>query len=149
MNAGDSAESSDDNKSRRRPLQTGKRKRQRATSGAHADEEDAPRTRRCRGRQPSARTDDSAASSARDRNLRRLESNERERLRMHSLNDAFEASISTTFFFFFFFFVRHSFFFLLLLQPAFLPTRLGRATLVIYFLSRRFTSLTHAHKQPS
>uniref|UniRef100_A0A1B6D8T7 BHLH domain-containing protein n=1 Tax=Clastoptera arizonana TaxID=38151 RepID=A0A1B6D8T7_9HEMI len=28
--------------------------------------------------------------SARDRNLRRLESNERERMRMHSLNDAFE-----------------------------------------------------------
>lgn len=30
------------------------------------------------------------ANSARDRNLRRLESNERERMRMHSLNDAFE-----------------------------------------------------------
>lgn len=29
--------------------------------------------------------------SARDRNLRRLESNERERMRMHSLNDAFQA----------------------------------------------------------
>lgn len=28
--------------------------------------------------------------SARERNLRRLESNERERMRMHSLNDAFE-----------------------------------------------------------
>lgn len=30
--------------------------------------------------------------SARERNLRRLESNERERMRMHSLNDAFEVS---------------------------------------------------------
>lgn len=29
--------------------------------------------------------------NARDRNLRRLESNERERMRMHSLNDAFQA----------------------------------------------------------
>lgn len=31
--------------------------------------------------------------SARERNLRRLESNERERMRMHSLNDAFEVGI--------------------------------------------------------
>lgn len=31
--------------------------------------------------------------SARERNLRRLESNERERMRMHSLNDAFEVNI--------------------------------------------------------
>ncbi|GBP78535.1 Protein dimmed [Eumeta japonica] len=31
-----------------------------------------------------------AGISARERNLRRLESNERERMRMHSLNDAFE-----------------------------------------------------------
>ncbi|XP_078611269.1 uncharacterized protein LOC144881822 [Branchiostoma floridae x Branchiostoma japonicum] len=31
-----------------------------------------------------------AALSARERNLRRLESNERERMRMHSLNDAFQ-----------------------------------------------------------
>lgn len=30
--------------------------------------------------------------SARERNMRRLESNERERMRMHSLNDAFEVS---------------------------------------------------------
>lgn len=37
--------------------------------------------------------------TARERNLRRLESNERERMRMHSLNDAFEVS----FFFIFFF----------------------------------------------
>ncbi|CAL4094203.1 unnamed protein product, partial [Meganyctiphanes norvegica] len=31
-----------------------------------------------------------SASSARERNSRRLESNERERIRMHSLNDAFQ-----------------------------------------------------------
>ncbi|XP_063235759.1 protein dimmed-like [Bacillus rossius redtenbacheri] len=31
------------------------------------------------------------ALNARDRNLRRLESNERERMRMHSLNDAFQS----------------------------------------------------------
>ncbi|KAF7488815.1 Protein dimmed [Sarcoptes scabiei] len=31
------------------------------------------------------------AITARDRNLRRLESNERERMRMHSLNDAFQS----------------------------------------------------------
>ncbi|OTF76300.1 hypothetical protein BLA29_012529 [Euroglyphus maynei] len=30
-------------------------------------------------------------STVRDRNLRRLESNERERMRMHSLNDAFQS----------------------------------------------------------
>lgn len=30
------------------------------------------------------------ALTARERNLRRLESNERERMRMHSLNDAFQ-----------------------------------------------------------
>lgn len=34
------------------------------------------------------------ALSARERNLRRLESNERERMRMHSLNDAFEVSFA-------------------------------------------------------
>lgn len=34
--------------------------------------------------------------SARERNLRRLESNERERMRMHSLNDAFEVSTAST-----------------------------------------------------
>lgn len=31
--------------------------------------------------------------NAKERNLRRLESNERERMRMHSLNDAFQVSI--------------------------------------------------------
>lgn len=38
--------------------------------------------------------------SARERNLRRLESNERERMRMHSLNDAFEVCPSCPFFIF-------------------------------------------------
>lgn len=33
------------------------------------------------------------ALNAKERNLRRLESNERERMRMHSLNDAFQVSI--------------------------------------------------------
>jgi hypothetical protein len=32
--------------------------------------------------------------NAKERNLRRLESNERERMRMHSLNDAFQVSLS-------------------------------------------------------
>lgn len=31
--------------------------------------------------------------NAKERNLRRLESNERERMRMHSLNDAFQVSM--------------------------------------------------------
>jgi len=31
--------------------------------------------------------------NAKERNLRRLESNERERMRMHSLNDAFQVSL--------------------------------------------------------
>lgn len=33
--------------------------------------------------------------NAKERNLRRLESNERERMRMHSLNDAFQVSNNT------------------------------------------------------
>lgn len=36
--------------------------------------------------------------SARERNLRRLESNERERMRMHSLNDAFEVFVFLDFY---------------------------------------------------
>lgn len=83
---GDSDQSSDGEKSRK-PL-TGKRKRQ--TSGDE-DDEDAPitpKTRRCRRSIRQRRSVDSL--SVKDRNLRRLESNERERLRMHSLNDAFE-----------------------------------------------------------
>lgn len=76
---------SSDEKSRR-PL-AGKRKRQMSI-----DEDDnvstTPKTRRCRRSIRQRRSVDSL--SAKDRNLRRLESNERERLRMHSLNDAFE-----------------------------------------------------------
>lgn len=34
------------------------------------------------------------ALNAKERNLRRLESNERERMRMHSLNDAFQVNLS-------------------------------------------------------
>ncbi|KAF3421797.1 hypothetical protein E2986_11892 [Frieseomelitta varia] len=45
--------------------------------------------RRNRGGPPTTRRRKSGIS-ARERNLRRLESNERERMRMHSLNDAFE-----------------------------------------------------------
>lgn len=37
--------------------------------------------------------------SAKDRNLRRLESNERERMRMHSLNDAFQVNIFSVLFY--------------------------------------------------
>jgi hypothetical protein len=39
------------------------------------------------------------ALNAKERNLRRLESNERERMRMHSLNDAFQVSLVTVCFF--------------------------------------------------
>ncbi|VVC36116.1 Hypothetical protein CINCED_3A012946 [Cinara cedri] len=81
----DSDQSSDGEKSRK-PL-TGKRKRQ--TSGDEDDDAPTtPKTRRCRRSIRQRRSVDSL--SAKDRNLRRLESNERERLRMHSLNDAFE-----------------------------------------------------------
>lgn len=77
---------SSDEKSSKRPL-TGKRKRQMSI-----DEDDnasiTPKTRRCRRSIRDRRSVDSL--SVKDRNLRRLESNERERLRMHSLNDAFE-----------------------------------------------------------
>lgn len=61
------------------------------------DEDDsasiAPKTRRCRRSVRDRRSVDGL--SAKDRNLRRLESNERERLRMHSLNDAFEVPITS------------------------------------------------------
>ena len=50
------------------------------------DEEEVEPKRRL-GKRSSRRR---KALNARDRNLRRLESNERERLRMHSLNDAFQ-----------------------------------------------------------
>jgi len=78
------SESSDEKS--RRPLM-GKRKRK-----IGIDEDDnmpiTPQTRRCRKSIRERHSGDSL--SAKDRNLRRLESNERERLRMHSLNDAFE-----------------------------------------------------------
>lgn len=79
---GDS-ESSDEKS--RRPSR-GKRKRQMSID----ENDNAPITQktRCRRNIRDGRSADSL--SAKDRNLRRLESNERERLRMHSLNDAFE-----------------------------------------------------------
>lgn len=53
----------------------------------------------CRGRRKATYLTSSAiarrkkgALNAKERNLRRLESNERERMRMHSLNDAFQVS---------------------------------------------------------
>lgn len=49
--------------------------------------------RRNRGGPPTTRRRKSGIS-ARERNLRRLESNERERMRMHSLNDAFEVIVN-------------------------------------------------------
>ncbi|CAK1596089.1 unnamed protein product [Parnassius mnemosyne] len=75
-------------------------------SGSGSDEQVLRRASRSR-RKPATSTSSGAASggsatasgsgrrrrcgvSARERNLRRLESNERERLRMHSLNQAFE-----------------------------------------------------------
>lgn len=70
-----------------RPV-TGKRKRRTSVDEDDGDELIAPKTRRCRR---SIRQRQSVeVLSVKDRNLRRLESNERERLRMHSLNDAFE-----------------------------------------------------------
>lgn len=49
--------------------------------------------RRNRGGAPPTTRRRKSGISARERNLRRLESNERERMRMHSLNDAFEVTI--------------------------------------------------------
>lgn len=49
--------------------------------------------RRNRGGAPPATRRRKSGISARERNLRRLESNERERMRMHSLNDAFEVTV--------------------------------------------------------
>lgn len=42
-------------------------------------------------------------NTARERTLRRLESNERERMRMHSLNDAFQVNKSCSYHLIFFF----------------------------------------------
>lgn len=49
--------------------------------------------RRNRGNAPPTTRRRKSGISARERNLRRLESNERERMRMHSLNDAFEVKV--------------------------------------------------------
>ncbi|KYN38760.1 hypothetical protein ALC56_06759 [Trachymyrmex septentrionalis] len=49
--------------------------------------------RRNRGSAPPTTRRRKSGISARERNLRRLESNERERMRMHSLNDAFEVIV--------------------------------------------------------
>lgn len=67
-------EESDSSGSERSPKQT--KRRSRGSGGGQS-------TRRRKG-----------GISARERNLRRLESNERERMRMHSLNDAFEVYYS-------------------------------------------------------
>ena len=54
----------------------------------------------CRGRRKATYLTSSAIArrkkgslNAKERNLRRLESNERERMRMHSLNDAFQVGL--------------------------------------------------------
>lgn len=79
------SESSDEKS--QRPV-AGKRKRRASIDEDDGDEPIATKTRKCRR---SIRQRQSAeVLTAKDRNLRRLESNERERLRMHSLNDAFE-----------------------------------------------------------
>ncbi|XP_078043192.1 uncharacterized protein LOC144473297 isoform X1 [Augochlora pura] len=76
---------------------TGKRSRHHVVGGEVGEESDSSGSerspkqakRRNRGGPPTTRRRKSGIS-ARERNLRRLESNERERMRMHSLNDAFE-----------------------------------------------------------
>nr|KAF7437721.1 hypothetical protein H0235_000112 [Vespula pensylvanica] len=76
---------------------TGKRSRHHVVGtevGEESDSSGSERSpkqakRRNRGGPPTTRRRKSGIS-ARERNLRRLESNERERMRMHSLNDAFE-----------------------------------------------------------
>ncbi|KAG8041217.1 hypothetical protein G9C98_002205 [Cotesia typhae] len=74
---------------------TGKRGRHHV-SGEESDSSGSERSpkqvkRRNRGSSgPSTTRRRKSGISARERNLRRLESNERERMRMHSLNDAFE-----------------------------------------------------------
>ncbi|XP_026301819.1 class A basic helix-loop-helix protein 15 isoform X2 [Apis mellifera] len=76
---------------------TGKRSRHHVVGAEVGEESDSSGSerspkqakRRNRGGPPTTRRRKSGIS-ARERNLRRLESNERERMRMHSLNDAFE-----------------------------------------------------------
>ncbi|KAL2749737.1 protein dimmed-like [Vespula maculifrons] len=80
---------------------TGKRSRHHVVGtevGEESDSSGSERSpkqakRRNRGGPPTTRRRKSGIS-ARERNLRRLESNERERMRMHSLNDAFEVILS-------------------------------------------------------
>jgi len=75
---------------------TGKRTRHHVTEvGEESDSSGSERSpkqakRRNRGGAPPTTRRRKSGISARERNLRRLESNERERMRMHSLNDAFE-----------------------------------------------------------
>ncbi|GAB1604794.1 neurogenic differentiation factor 1 isoform X1 [Argonauta hians] len=57
-------------------------------SGASSTTEDSVESRRAKCARKSSRR--RKVLSARERNMRRLESNERERMRMHSLNDAFQ-----------------------------------------------------------
>lgn len=57
-------------------------------SGASSTTEDSIESRQAKCARKSSRR--RKVLSARERNLRRLESNERERMRMHSLNDAFQ-----------------------------------------------------------
>ncbi|XP_050524965.1 protein dimmed-like [Daktulosphaira vitifoliae] len=79
------SESSDEKLSQR--ITSGKRKRQ-ISQNSNSESLSSPNPRRCRKSIRQRRSMESL--TAKDRNLRRLESNERERLRMHSLNDAFE-----------------------------------------------------------
>lgn len=77
---------------------TGKRSRHHVVGpevGEESDSSGSERSpkqakRRNRGSAPPTTRRRKSGISARERNLRRLESNERERMRMHSLNDAFE-----------------------------------------------------------
>ncbi|CAL1531567.1 unnamed protein product [Lymnaea stagnalis] len=71
---------------------SGGRKRDRDNPGSPTDSSssnpDEPSEKKARGGKKSTKR--RKGVSARERNLRRLESNERERMRMHSLNDAFQ-----------------------------------------------------------
>ncbi|XP_020288554.1 neurogenic differentiation factor 1-like [Pseudomyrmex gracilis] len=77
---------------------TGKRSRHHVVGAEVGEESDSSGSerspkqakRRNRGSAPPTTRKRKSGISARERNLRRLESNERERMRMHSLNDAFE-----------------------------------------------------------
>ncbi|KYN27183.1 Class A basic helix-loop-helix protein 15 [Trachymyrmex cornetzi] len=82
---------------------TGKRTRHHvAEVGEESDSSGSERSpkqakRRNRGSAPPTTRRRKSGISARERNLRRLESNERERMRMHSLNDAFESENNRNF----------------------------------------------------